>query len=452
MSSIVAGRLRLPQSAWLSVLLFAALAACSDGSGGDENTESSAGAGGSGLSSSGGSGGVGTGGSAQGGVGTGGAGVGGAGRGGAGTGGSGVGGAGQGGAGTGGSGFGGMGVGGTGTGGAGVGGSGIGGAGVGGTGLGGMGVGGLGLGGSGTGGSGLAGSGTAGSGVAGSGLGGAITAGAENGGAGELGGAAGSAGSDPGTGGATGSKFRIYLMIGQSNMTGNAQASDQDKVEDERIKVLGYDDCGDTGRVYNEWDVAAPPLHACWSKGIGPGDYFAKTLIEALPAGDTIGLIPCGIAGVDIDFFRKGVTSERRGEFTIPPDNHWDTAYDWVIERAQIAQEAGGVIDGIIFHQGESDSGRQEWLDEVNGMVEDLRADLGTGEIPFLAGELLYSGACAGHNSVIAQLPQHVTNSFVISAEGLNGVDQFHFDIAGYRTLGQRYGETMIEALGLSGP
>ena len=71
----------------------------------------------------------------------------------------------------------------------------------------------------------------------------------------------------------------------------------------------------------------------------------------------------------------------------------WDTAYNWVIERARLAQEAGVVIDGIIFHQGESDSGQVEWIDKVKDMVEDLRTDLGIGEAAFVAGELLLVAA-----------------------------------------------------------
>lgn len=266
------------------------------------------------------------------------------------------------------------------------------------------------------------------------------------------GGTGGMATGGSGTGGA-GGQFRVYLLIGQSNMAGGADTVPADLVEDERIKVLGYDDCAETGRVYNEWDVASPPLHACWSSGIGPGDHFAKTLIEALPAGDTIGLVPCAIPGVDIDFFVKGAISQRRGEFTIPPDNHWDSAYDWVIERAQLAQQSGGVIDGILFHQGESDSGepnRSLWTNKVKGIVENLRADLGGKEFPFLAGELLYSGCCASMNTIVGALPNQITNAYVVSAQGLNGVDQYHFDAPGVRTIGQRYGEAMIAALGLA--
>lgn len=237
----------------------------------------------------------------------------------------------------------------------------------------------------------------------------------------------------------------VFLLIGQSNMEGVPKPEAQDKVENPRVHVLAYDNCSGIGRTYNQWYTASPPLHSCGA-GVGPGDYFAKTLAEAYPTAN-IWLVPNAINGVDIDFFRKGVRSSRRGEFRIPPDDHWTGAYEWVIERARLGQEKG-TIRGIIFHQGESDSGQAVWLDKVAGMVSDLRTDLGLGEVPFIAGELLYSGCCRGHNTVVNQIPGRIPNSFVVSADGLAAMDQYHFDLAGQRTLGKRYGETMLDALG----
>lgn len=238
----------------------------------------------------------------------------------------------------------------------------------------------------------------------------------------------------------------VFLLFGQSNMEGVPQPQAQDKVENERIKVLAYNNCSNLGRTYNQWYTAVPPLHGC-NAGVGPGDYFAKTLAEAYP-NTTIWLVPAAISGVDIAFFQKGVRSTRRGEFQIPPDNHWDGAYEWVMQRAKLAQEKGP-IRGIIFHQGESDSGQQAWLDKVAGIVSDLHTDLGLAErVPFIAGELLYSGCCSGHNTIVNQIPGKIPNSFVASAQGLAAMDQYHFDLAGQRTLGQRYGELMLEAFG----
>lgn len=259
----------------------------------------------------------------------------------------------------------------------------------------------------------------------------------------------GSGGSSAGAGGtgqaASPTGMQVFLLFGQSNMEGLPQPEAVDRVEEPRVEVLGYTNCG--ARQYNEWYVASPPLHSC-SLGVGPGDYFGKAMAEAWPEA-TIGLVPAAIAGVDIDFYRKGVVSARRGEFNIPPDNARDSAYDMLLEKAQLAQERG-TIRGILFHQGESDSGSggAEWLGKVTEIVEDLRADLGLGEdVPFIAGELLYSGCCVSHNLRVNQLPSSIPNAHVVSASGLAGLDQFHFDLAGQRELGGRYAAAMLEAL-----
>lgn len=235
-----------------------------------------------------------------------------------------------------------------------------------------------------------------------------------------------------------------FLLIGQSNMEGVPKPESEDLAVDPRIRVLAYDDCPTLGRTYNRWVAASPPLHGC-NAGVGPGDAFAKVVAAAHPNA-VIGLVPCAISGVDIDFFRKGVVSARRGEFRIPPDNHWSGAYDWVVSRARIAQESG-VIRGILFHQGESDSGSATWVAKVAEMVADLRADLDLSDAPFVAGELLHGGACAAHNALVHELPGRIDHAFVVSASGLAGLDRFHFDLPGQRELGRRYGRTMLGAL-----
>lgn len=228
-------------------------------------------------------------------------------------------------------------------------------------------------------------------------------------------------------------------------MVGAPKPESQDEVENPRVVVLAYETCPNLGRTYNEWYPAKPPLHGCYG-GVGPGDYFGKAVATKYP-NVNVGLVPLGINGVDIDFFEKGVVSKRRGEFKIPPDNHWSGAYDWVLERARLAQKVG-TIRGIIFHQGESDTGSSQWVTKVKTMVTDLRTDLGISEVPFVAGELLYTGCCGKwHNPLLAQLPAEISNTRFVSASGLNGMDAAHFDLAGQRELGKRYGQVMIELL-----
>ena len=279
--------------------------------------------------------------------------------------------------------------------------------------------------------------GTAVAGAAGSGSGGAAVGGASGGGGG-VAGMAGSAGMVGGGSGGSGAKFHVFLLLGQSNMAGYPKAQAADKTENPRIKVLGFDNCAATGRQTDKWATAVPPLHECGQGAIGPGDYFAKTLLEKLPANDTIGLVPAAISGEKIETFLKVGGAK----------------YSWIINRAKLAQQMGGVIEGILFHQGESNSGDNAWPGKVKTLVTDLKADLGLADIPFLAGELAYDGPCAPHNTQVAKLPGLITNGFVISASGLaldpaDTTYHLHFGHEAQVTFGKRYEAKMAEALHL---
>jgi hypothetical protein len=242
--------------------------------------------------------------------------------------------------------------------------------------------------------------------------------------------------------------FHIYLCIGQSNMVGAPKAQAQDSVTNARVKVLGYSTCG--ARTYNTWSTAQAPLHDC-GNGVGPGDYFGKTMADSFP-GITIGLVPCGINAADINLFRKNATSVNRSTFTIPPDNHWTGAYSWIISRAQLAQQSG-VIKGIIFHQGEANTGDAAWPGYVQEFVNDLRTDLGlvSDSVPFIAGHLLPGGCCAQwHDPLIDKLLGAIPNCGVVSASGLMALSDglnAHFDLASQREFGRRYALAMLQLI-----
>ena len=58
-------------------------------------------------------------------------------------------------------------------------------------------------------------------------------------------------------------------------------------------------------------------------------------------------------------------------------------------------------------------------------------------------------GACASMNPIIRTLPEVIPNSYVVSSEDCEAIgDHLHFSAAGYRKLGRRYGEQMLELLG----
>lgn len=243
--------------------------------------------------------------------------------------------------------------------------------------------------------------------------------------------------------------WQIYLLFGQSNMAGGAASEAQDRVVHPRVKVLAYDNCPSQNRTYNQWYTASPSLHGCGT-GMGLGDWFGRIVADSMTQ-DTIAIIPCAIAGVDIDFFRKNVVSTRRGEFRIPPDNKASGAYPWMVERLKIAQKKG-VVKGILLHQGEADwtsAARTAWPGKVSEILTDLKKELGFGDVPFLVGELRRDGCCGAHNPYVATLAKSVPNGHVISSNGLSVTsDAYHFDAAGLREFGKRYAATMVKQVG----
>lgn len=244
--------------------------------------------------------------------------------------------------------------------------------------------------------------------------------------------------------------FHIYLMFGQSNMEGAAPIENQDRITNPRVKVMADLNCSNLGRTYGNWYVASPPLNRCYS-GLGPGDYFGKTMADGMPSSVTIGLVPAAVSGTPIELYQKSAPIGRNNQ-NIP--TQFNGGYAWLLDMARKAQQAG-VIKGIIFHQGESDTSDPNWKYQVKEIVTDLRRDLGIGDVPFLAGELLYAdyrSCCHWHNTEVNKLPGLISNAHVVSAMGLPGMDVYHFTSASYRELGRRYAQIMLDKIDRNSP
>jgi len=241
--------------------------------------------------------------------------------------------------------------------------------------------------------------------------------------------------------------FHIYLMIGQSNMEGQGQAASEDWQVPAGLQVMHADDsCTNNGASYGQWREASTPLIRCYT-GLGPGEYFGRTVLQGSGDGVRIGLVGAAFAGQPINFFRKDCASLGSCQPTIdglvaPLDQG---GYVWILDLARRAQQ-DGVIKGIIFHQGESNTGETSWPGYVNEMVTDLRNDLGlrADDVPFIAAEMVPEVCCTLHNAQVHRIPEVVANGHYVSTDGLGAVDQYHFDTEGYRELGRRYGLRML--------
>lgn len=251
--------------------------------------------------------------------------------------------------------------------------------------------------------------------------------------------------------------FFVFLCFGQSNMEGFPGIQEQYKGPvDERFRVLAAVDFPALARKKGNWYPALPPLCRP-NAGIGPADYFGRTLISNLPPKIKVGVVNVSVAGCKIELFEKDTFQTYAAKAPQWMTNiihaYGGNPYQHLVEMARLAQKEG-VIKGILLHQGESNNNDKEWPQKVKGVYENLLKDLNlkAAEVPLLAGELVpadQKGACASMNAIIDNLPETIPTAHVISSKGCEGrQDHLHFTPAGYREFGKRYGEEMLSLLG----
>ena len=246
--------------------------------------------------------------------------------------------------------------------------------------------------------------------------------------------------------------FHIYLCFGQSNMEGSAMIEEQDKIADKRFQVLQAIDCPELGRENGRWYPAVPPLCQCGS-GLSPADYFGRTMVANSPEKVTIGVVVVAIGGCDIRVFDKSAYPDYDSTYAESWFADKIKAYDWnpyfyLISLARQAQKSG-IIKGVLLHQGETNTGDNQWPVYVKNIYTNILEDLSLSAqaVPLLAGEL-YSGehnCCGRMNPIINQLPEHIPTAHIISSKGCTGFDEAHFDSEGVRELGKRYALKMLE-------
>jgi hypothetical protein len=222
-----------------------------------------------------------------------------------------------------------------------------------------------------------------------------------------------------------GVEMRLFLLIGQSNMAGRGKIEPQDLVVHPRVWKLTKDDT---------WAPGVDPLHFDKPKvaGVGLGTSFAKAIADADPDAQ-IGLVPCAVGGTSIDQWKKG-----------------DKLYDDAVRRTKIAMKHGKVA-GILWHQGESDSGTAEkraaYPAKLEHLIADLRADLAAPDVPFVLGQLgpfhaSKNPGSAAMSQLLLDFPKTHHNTACAKADGLTDQgDQTHFDNKSLRELGKRYAE-----------
>jgi len=234
-------------------------------------------------------------------------------------------------------------------------------------------------------------------------------------------------------------KFHVFLLMGQSNMSGYGAILPEDRKPVPLVVKLPT-----VGEM--KWQPAAHPLHnRLPSDRFGLGLPFAVEYLTKNP-GVVVGLIPLARGGAPIDSMKKG-----------------STIYADAMKKVKYAQTQG-VIKGVLWHQGESDTVTRKAADsyekKLHQLIADLRKDVGNDRLPFIVGNLAeFYGTDKEHNApdrvkridavreVLRALPQKVPFTGFVESTDCASPDKHmvHFDRKSYIILGTRYAEVFAK-------
>ncbi|ETO21227.1 hypothetical protein RFI_15977 [Reticulomyxa filosa] len=268
----------------------------------------------------------------------------------------------------------------------------------------------------------------------------------------------------------------------------------------------------------DQWSAAKDPLHFESPQycGVGPGLTFASELCQMnfLPANSKlqkqnkrkIGLIPCAVGGTSIDEWLPASSREEKdgreieandtikaeaetdesrtntkekaalssspsslssSPSLLPPLKKSSKYFDLTLKRVVLAKSKYSNpneinIKGILWHQGESDSGALEdakaHLNKLLALFAAFREALNDANIPILVGGL---GTFLGQredikyryyaivNEALAEVPRRLYNTAYVSSEGLTHKgDSLHFSTESAQELGIRYAQAYARLSG----
>jgi len=165
-------------------------------------------------------------------------------------------------------------------------------------------------------------------------------------------------------------KFRVFVLMGQSNMQGTGRAKE--------LKAP-YNEKHDRIRIWanGRWEYFVP------SQRFGPCVSFAHQLADFWP-DDTIGIIKVAIGGTGIRGFEKNWSFERAERtFDGKKGPLYRDLMNAVAEARAISQPE---FCGFVWKQGAADGTRKdlanEYYDTFKQLISDLRADLGVSDLP----------------------------------------------------------------------
>ncbi|WP_380787064.1 sialate O-acetylesterase [Sphingomonas sp. R86521] len=243
---------------------------------------------------------------------------------------------------------------------------------------------------------------------------------------------------------AAGTAPDVYVLAGQSNMSGRGAIADlpaPDRIADPRIALYGND---------GQWHPALDPLDDATGQvdavsadkqaAVGPGLPFARTMLRT--TRHSIALVPCAKGGSSIARWKP------------VPDRA--ALYGSCVARVR---EAGGHLAGMLWYQGETDAetplvDAAGWTAAFQQMTSAFRNDLAAPKLPIVIVQIAdrprtdsdrYPSWTAIQDQ---QVRPPLPCTAMVSAKGLpRNPDDLHLTTHAQRTLGPRLAAAMARLI-----
>ncbi|HML48897.1 MAG TPA: sialate O-acetylesterase, partial [Clostridia bacterium] len=217
--------------------------------------------------------------------------------------------------------------------------------------------------------------------------------------------------------------INAFLLIGQSNMAGRGELGALPPIVNP--DVLMFRD--------NEWQLAVESMATTF------GDIVQRA------AGRTVGLIPCAMGGTALAEWAEG-----------------EELFVQAVARTQDALAQGAILQGILWHQGEGDSGDPEranaYAERFLTMLEALQRALSAENVPVCVGEIgefLYENPKHPYAKTVNARLRSLSECRGIECIRARGLthkgDLLHFDAVSVREMGRRYAQAWLRLAGPMG-
>lgn len=222
----------------------------------------------------------------------------------------------------------------------------------------------------------------------------------------------------------------IFLMAGQSNMVGLGFIEARDTIANHRILSINHS---------MNWIYGKEPIHFYEKKYIGLdcGLSFASKIIDSIPEGFSVAIIPCAVGGSSIQNWINNDTI--RG---VP-------LLDNLKNKINFSKKFGK-IKGVIWHQGESDATQElipKYQNSLISMINLFRDFTNNDSLPIVLGELgnfinlkERQEKWNSINDILNNIAKMDNNIEVIKTKEFTfNSDNLHFDSKSQRELGVKF-------------